>query len=210
MARVTAGSRQRTLTSSNTYNTGSLHTATLTLEGTRLFLTTKREVVTKRLRLVPVDSLLPYTELFVGGAGLRLQEEQGVDHRNFSGCIRVQSSAAVTGPPEAPKCIGRATEVTACIYCSTHEVCQPMDRIVNVFFTVHLMGDCELFVLFPMSISLCTHSLCSLPLSMVPAMWCSHLLLHQSTWTSHSISKPILRMASLCLLGVPAMYVNIH
>jgi len=94
----------------------------LKFEGTRLFLTTKREVVTKQLRLVPVDTLLSYSELFVGGVGLRLQEEQGVDQRNFTGCIRVQSSAAVVGPPEAPQCTGRAAKVTACTYCSTHEV----------------------------------------------------------------------------------------
>ena len=125
VARVTAENRQRILTSSNTYNTGSLHTATLRLEGTRFFLTTRREAVTKRLRLVPVDTLLSHSELLVGRVGLRLQEEQGVDQRNFTGCIRVQSSAAVVGHPEAPKCIGRAAEVAACTYCSTSEVSWP-------------------------------------------------------------------------------------
>ena len=61
----------------------------------------------------------------MGRVGLRLQEEQGVDQKNFTGCIRVQSSAAVVGHPEAPKCIGRAAEVAACTYCSTSEVSWP-------------------------------------------------------------------------------------
>ena len=71
----------------------------------------------------------------MGGVGLRLQEEQEVDQRNFTGCIRVQISAAVVGPPEAPKCIGRTTEVTACTYCSTHEVSWPY-RYVELYLNV--------------------------------------------------------------------------
>ena len=118
VVRVRAGVRQRTLTSSETYNNGALHVARVDLEGSsRLVLRTKREVVRKRLQTVPVESLLTYSELLVGGVGEEVREMEGVDQNNFTGCIGVYSLSSV---PKAPQCFEQ--EMISCSFCSSREV----------------------------------------------------------------------------------------
>ena len=116
--RVTSGNRQRTLTTRETYNSGSLITLRIDLEGnSRLALTTGREVVKKRLQTVPIASLSTYSELLVGGVGERVRVEEGVDVSNFTGCVSVFSSSSVL---KVPKCFEQ--DNIECTYCSPHEV----------------------------------------------------------------------------------------
>lgn len=116
--RVTAGTRQRTLTTKESYNSGSLHTIKIDMEGySRLVLRTGQEVVRKRLQTVPVASLTTYSELLVGGVGESVREEEGVDVSNFTGCVSVYSSSLLL---KAPICIEQ--DIIQCTYCSPHEV----------------------------------------------------------------------------------------
>ena len=118
--RVDAGNRHRTLTTSQTYNTGSPHTVSMELDGSRLVLKTAREVVRKRLQAVPVESLSTYSELLVGGVGSRVREEEDVEQSNFTGCVTVVSSGSVL---KVPKCFGQTINgAYDCTYCSVHEV----------------------------------------------------------------------------------------
>ena len=122
--RVTAGDRQRTLTSSQTYNSGALHTVNIELEGsTRLVLKTMKEVVKKRLQMVPVTTLSTYSEVLVGGVRERVREGEGVDESNFTGCVSVFSSSSVLG---IPMCYEQ--ETIECSYCSIHEVNKTQHR----------------------------------------------------------------------------------
>ena len=115
---MNAGNRQRTLTSSHTYNSGALHTIHIELEGsTRLVLKTTKEVVKKKLQMVPAATLLTYSEVLVGGVGERVREEEGVDESNFTGCVSVFCSSSVLG---VPTCYDQ--EMMECSYCSIHEV----------------------------------------------------------------------------------------
>lgn len=124
--RVNAGDTQRVLTSSLTYNTGSLRSVNISLEGSRLFLRTPREVVQKGLQRVPVESLQTYTEYFVGGMEASLQERLEVDQGNFTGCINVVSSGFLRRPFQAPKCAGLKNRevLSSCSYCSAHQASQ--------------------------------------------------------------------------------------
>lgn len=116
--RVTSGNRQRTLTTRDSYNSGSLITLRIDLEGySRLALTTEREVVKKRLQTVPVSSLSTYREMLLGGVGERVQVEEGVDVSNFTGCVSVFSSSSIL---KVPKCF--EADNIDCTYCSPHEV----------------------------------------------------------------------------------------
>lgn len=116
--RANAGNKQRTLTSSQTYNSGALHTIHIELEGsTRLVLKTMKEVVKKRLLMVPAATLSTYSEVLVGGVGERVREEEGVDESNFTGCVSIFSSSSVL---RAPTCYEQ--EMIECLYCSVHEV----------------------------------------------------------------------------------------
>ena len=116
--RVRAGDRQRTLTSSETYNNGGLHVVRVELGGSsRLVLRTKGEVVGKRLQTVPADSLATYSELLVGGVGEGVREREGVDQSNFTGCISVYSLSSL---PKVPQCF--EGEMINCSFCSSHEV----------------------------------------------------------------------------------------
>ena len=115
--RVVAGDAQRTLTSSQTYHNGALHTIKIDLEGSRLVLRTEKEVVTKRLQEATISSLSTYGELLVGGVGVRVREEEEVDQSNFTGCVSVLSTSSVV---KVPKCFEQ--EIFECVYCSPHEV----------------------------------------------------------------------------------------
>lgn len=114
---MVAGDGQRTLTSSQTYYNGALHTIKIDLEGSRLVLRTEKEVVTKRLQTATISSLSTYSELLVGGVGVRVREDEGVDESNFTGCVSVLSMSSVV---KVPKCYKQ--EIIECIYCSQHEV----------------------------------------------------------------------------------------
>ena len=117
--RVRAGDRQRTLTSSQTYSNGAIHTLKIDLEGSapRIVLRVGREVVKKRLQTVPVASLSTYSELLVGGAGVGVREREEISQSNFTGCISAYSLSSLL---RAPKCFER--EASNCSFCSSHEV----------------------------------------------------------------------------------------
>ena len=117
--RVRAGDRQRTLSSSATYNNGALHVVRVELSGSspRLVLSTQTEVVGKRLQSVPLESLSTYSELLVGGVGGEVREGEGVDRNNFTGCISVYSLSSL---PKVPRCFQE--EIVKCSFCSSREV----------------------------------------------------------------------------------------
>lgn len=114
---MASGERQRTLTSSQTYNNGALHAINISLEGSRLVLKTVKEVVKRGLQRVPVSSLANYSELFMGGVGPRVREEADIQQRNFTGCVSVFSLSSML---KAPKCFEH--DIVECSYCSNHEV----------------------------------------------------------------------------------------
>lgn len=115
--RVASGDRQRTLTSSQTYNNGALHSININLEGSRLVLKTVKEVVNKGLQRVPVSSLANYSELFMGGVGPRVREEADIQQGNLTGCV---SAFSLNSMLKAPKCFEQ--DIVECSYCSKHEV----------------------------------------------------------------------------------------
>lgn len=115
--RVRAGDRTRSLTSTQTYNNGALHIINIDLDGSKLVLTTAKELVRKKLRAMLIASLSTYNELLVGGVRLSVGEEQNVKQNNFTGCVSVFSLSSIL---KAPRCFEQ--EIVECRYCSVHEV----------------------------------------------------------------------------------------
>ena len=116
--RVRAGDRQRTLTSAHTYTNGVRHVVKIDLESSsRLVMRTEREVVRKRLQMVPVGSLSTYSELLVGGAGEGVRGREKIGQSNFTGCVSVHSLGSQL---TVPRCY--QMETINCTYCSSHEV----------------------------------------------------------------------------------------
>lgn len=133
--RVASGERQRTLTSSQTYNNGALHAINIDLEGSRLVLKTVKEVVKRGLQRVPVSSLANYSELFMGGVGPRVREEADIQQSNFTGCV---SAFSLSSMLKAPKCFEH--DFVECSYCSNHEVNSHRQFLLWWNFYIKLTG----------------------------------------------------------------------
>ena len=96
MVTVSAGNRRRTLTSSQTYASGTEQQVTLSLSPSHrsLVLTSAREETTKGLQFIETASVLNYTELYVGGVGLELSAGIRNYRGNFIGCLAVSLLSA--------------------------------------------------------------------------------------------------------------------
>ena len=136
MVQVRNGRKRRTLTSRHTYNNGAIQRASLSLKGSKLALRTDKEVVSKVLRPMRAEALSSYTELFVGGISRKTQEERNVNQRNFTGCVRVWSSANIMEPWRRLRCYGEASNITACTYCSVHEASHVQCTVDREMFAV--------------------------------------------------------------------------
>ena len=117
VVRVRAGSRSRTLTSSQLYNNGSSEAATITLTASQrgLVLLTELEETRRGLINIATDEVMNYTEVFIGGTPQLQEIESQLELSNFTGCTRVLWPAKPIS--EIPMCV-MDKETRPCLYCT--------------------------------------------------------------------------------------------